>query len=146
MNVENPNEPKNMASHNLPSPLHLDVVLQDLHTLKDIQGGQNHYLKLMEVKIDQHVTLTWEPPIPFPIKLPLGLFNLLPYMLRKCDWENSSLDDFKAKLGKLSSVSKMMGRMDWQCVYGIIWAMDSQKSHKSHMPSYLWSNWFVPYL
>jgi hypothetical protein len=112
MNVENPNEPKNMASHNLPSPLHLDVVLQDLHTLKDIQGGQNHYLKLMEVKIDQHVTLTWEPPIPFPIKLPLGLFNLLPYMLRKCDWENSSLDDFKAKLGKLSSVSKMMGRMD----------------------------------
>jgi hypothetical protein len=98
MNVENPSEPKNMASHNLPSLLHLNVVLQDLHTLKDIQGAQNHYLKLVDAKVNQHVTFTWEAPIPLPIKLPLGLFNLLPYMWRMFDWENFSLDDFKAKL------------------------------------------------
>jgi hypothetical protein len=28
-----------------PSPLHLDVVLWDLHTLRDIEGAQNHFLK-----------------------------------------------------------------------------------------------------
>jgi hypothetical protein len=89
MSTENPTEPKNMVFHNLPSLLHLDVVLQDLHTLRDIQVAQNHYLKLVETKVDQHVTFTWEPPIPLPIKLPLGLFNLLPYMLRKFDRENS---------------------------------------------------------
>ncbi len=32
------------------------------------------------------------------IKLQPSLFDLLPYMLRKFDWENSSLDDFKAML------------------------------------------------
>jgi len=26
-----------------PSPLHLDVVLRDLHTLRDIEGAQNHF-------------------------------------------------------------------------------------------------------
>jgi hypothetical protein len=69
MNMENPSEPKNMASHILPSSLKLDVVLQDLHTLKDIQGAQNHYLILVEAEVDQHVTIPWEPPIPLPIKL-----------------------------------------------------------------------------
>jgi hypothetical protein len=39
MNMENPSEPKNMALHIFPSSLNLDVVLQDLHTLKDIQGA-----------------------------------------------------------------------------------------------------------
>jgi hypothetical protein len=112
MSAENPSELKNMVFHNLSSLLHLDVVLQDLHTLRDIQVAQNHYLKLVEAKVDQHVTFTWEPPIPLPIKLPLGLFNLLPYMLRKFDRENSSLDDFKAKFGKLSSLSERMGGMD----------------------------------
>jgi len=66
----------------------------------------------VEAKIDQHVTLTWEPPIPLPIKLPLGLFNLLPYMLKKFDWDKSSLDDFRAKLGKLSNLYERMGGMD----------------------------------
>jgi len=33
-----------------------------------------------------------------PIKLQPGLFYLIPYMLKKFDWESSSLDDFKAKL------------------------------------------------
>ncbi len=32
------------------------------------------------------------------VKLQLGLFHLFPYMLRKFNWESSSLDDFKAKL------------------------------------------------
>jgi hypothetical protein len=36
MSMENPSEPKNVASHILPSSQKLDVVLQDLHTLKDI--------------------------------------------------------------------------------------------------------------
>jgi hypothetical protein len=40
----------------------------------------------------------WEVHVPLPIKLYSGLFYLLPYMLKKFDWDNFSLDDFKAKL------------------------------------------------
>ncbi len=36
--------------------------------------------------------------LPMPIKLQPSLFHLLPYVLRKFDWESFSLDDFKAKL------------------------------------------------
>ncbi len=78
--------------------MHLDVVLQELHNLRNIQGAQNHYLKLVKLEANEHMTIPWERPIPMPIKLQLGLFHLLPYMLRKFDWEGSSLDDFKASL------------------------------------------------
>jgi hypothetical protein len=40
------------------------------------------------------------------IKIQPGLFHLFPYMLRKFNWETSSLDDFKAKL---SGLSRRMG-------------------------------------
>ncbi len=36
--------------------------------------------------------------VPLPIKVQFGLFHLLPYMLKKFDWESSSLDDFKGRL------------------------------------------------
>ncbi len=62
-----------------PSPLHPDVVLQDLHTLRDTEGAQNHFLKFVEVEAYQHVTIPWELPIPLPIKVQ----HLFPYMLKK---------------------------------------------------------------
>jgi hypothetical protein len=37
---------------------------------------ENHYLKLVEAKIDQHVIVPWEPHVLLPMKHPLGLFNL----------------------------------------------------------------------
>jgi hypothetical protein len=33
-------------------------------------------------------------------------------MLKKFDWDKSSLDDFRAKLGKLSNLYERMGGMD----------------------------------
>jgi len=40
-----------------PSPLHLDVVLRDLHIMRDIEGAWNHFLKLVETEANQHVTI-----------------------------------------------------------------------------------------
>ncbi len=58
----------------------------------------------MEAKANQHVIVPWEPHVPLPIMHPHGLLNLLPYILRKFDWENSSFDDFKAKLANYQVV------------------------------------------
>jgi hypothetical protein len=63
-------------------------------------------LKLVEFEVDEHVTFPWERPILMIIKLQPSLFHLLPYMLRKFDWESSSLDDFKAKLASYQACSK----------------------------------------
>jgi hypothetical protein len=52
----------------------------------------------VEVEAREHVTLSWEPPLPLPFKLPLGLFNLVPYMLRKYDWLSNSINDCKKQL------------------------------------------------
>ncbi len=87
-----------ILSHIHPSPLHPTVVLQDLHTLKDIEGAQNHFLKLVEMEVEQHVMVPWELPIPLLVKVQPNLFHFLPYMLRKFDKENSSLDNLKGKL------------------------------------------------
>jgi len=81
-----------------PSPLHPNVVLQDLHTFRNIEGVRNHFLKLAKAEVDQHVTFPWELFVPLPIKVQLGLFHLLPYMLKNFDWESSSLYDFKGML------------------------------------------------
>jgi hypothetical protein len=40
------NESVKISSYLHPSPLHPDVVLWELHNLKDIQNVLNHYLKL----------------------------------------------------------------------------------------------------
>jgi len=55
-------------------------------------------LKLEESEANEHMTFPWERLILMIIKLQLDLFHLLPYMLRKFDWESFSLDDFKARL------------------------------------------------
>jgi hypothetical protein len=52
-----------------PSPLHWNVVLHELHNLRDIQGAWNHYLKLVESEANEHMTIPWERLIPMPIKL-----------------------------------------------------------------------------
>jgi len=59
---------------------------------------RSQYLKHVEVEAHEHVTLSWEPSLPLPFKLPLGLFNLIPYMLRKYDWLSNFINDFKKKL------------------------------------------------
>jgi hypothetical protein len=43
-----------------PTPLHANVVL--MHTLRDIEGAQNHFLKFVEVEVDQYVMIPWELP------------------------------------------------------------------------------------
>jgi hypothetical protein len=69
-NMGGGNQSNKIPSHIIhPSPLHLDIVLWDLHTLKDIQGAQSHYNKLAEAKVDQHVMVPWEVHVPLPIKL-----------------------------------------------------------------------------
>jgi hypothetical protein len=52
----------------------------------------------VEVEAREHVTLSWETPLPFPFKLPFILFNLVPYMLRKYDWLSNYINDFKKQL------------------------------------------------
>jgi hypothetical protein len=51
-------------------------------------------------EVNEHITIPWEKPIPMPIKLQPNLFHLLPCMLKKFNWENSFLDDFKARLAR----------------------------------------------
>jgi hypothetical protein len=46
----------------------------------------------------EHVTFSWEPPLPLPFKHPPKLFSLVPYMLRKYDWLSNSINDFKKQL------------------------------------------------
>jgi hypothetical protein len=71
-----------------PSPLHPNIILQDLHILRNIKGARNHYQKLVEVEIHQHVMVPWEPFVPLPFKPQLGLFHLLHYTLKKFNREN----------------------------------------------------------
>jgi hypothetical protein len=54
-------------------------------------------LKLEEFEANEHMIVPWERLIPMPIKLQPSLFHLVPYMLRKFDWEIFSLDDFKVR-------------------------------------------------
>jgi len=50
----------------------------------------------VEVEVNQHVMVPWEPHVLLLFKLQPWLFHLLPYMLKKFNWDNSFLDDFKA--------------------------------------------------
>ncbi len=45
------NENIEILSYLHASPLHPNVVLWELHNLRDIQGAQNHYLKLVESEL-----------------------------------------------------------------------------------------------
>ncbi len=102
-NMGGEDESVKIPSYLHPSPLHLDVVLWELHNLKDIQNARNHYLKLVESESNEHVTVPWERFISMPIKLQPSLFHLLPYMF---DWESSSLNDFKARLASYRTCSE----------------------------------------
>ncbi len=91
---------------------------------------RKHYLKLVESKVNEQVIVPWERLVPMLIKLQPNLFHLLPYMLRKFNWESSSLDDFKAKLASYWACPK-----GWdECVdivfYNIIWVVDPQRPSK----------------
>jgi hypothetical protein len=77
-----------------------------LHNLKDIQNAWNHYLKLVKSEAKEHVTIPWERFISMPIKVQPSLFHLLPYMLRKFDWESFPLNDFKARLASYRACPK----------------------------------------
>jgi hypothetical protein len=68
-------------------------------------------LKLVEFEANEHMIVPWERLIPMSIKLQPGLFHLLPYILRKFDWESSSLDDIKAKLASYRAY--LEGWDDW---------------------------------
>jgi len=123
------NENVKILSYLHPSPLHLDVVLWELHNLKDIQNAQNHYLKLVESKVNEHVTIPWERVIFMPIKVHPSLFHLLPYMLRKFDWQSSSLNDFKAKLASYRACPK-----GWdECVDIVFMASFGLWTHKDQV-------------
>ncbi len=85
----------------------------------------------MEVEANQHVMVPWEPPTPLPFKPQPGLFHLLPYMLKKFNW-NFSLDDFKARLAKYWAC--LEGWDEWidntfMASFGL-WTHKDQVSHK----------------
>jgi hypothetical protein len=84
-NMGGENQGIKSPSHIHPSPLHMYVFLWNLHTLKDIESAQNHFLKLVETEANQHVTVPCELPIPLPTEVQPSLFHLLPHMLRKFD-------------------------------------------------------------
>jgi hypothetical protein len=60
----------------------------------------------VEAKAHEKVTLSWEPPLPFPFTHPLGLFSLVPYILRKYDWLSNYIDDFKKQLAIYRALPK----------------------------------------
>jgi hypothetical protein len=89
----------------------------------------------VEVEANQHVMIPWELPILLPIKIQLGLFHLLPYMLKKFDWENFSLDNFKGRLASHQTCPK--GWDEW--IDNMFMASFSFWIHKdqiSHTPLY----------
>ncbi len=103
--------------------------------MKDIEGARNHFLKLVKMEADQHVIVSCELFVPLPIKVQLGLFHLLPYMLKKFDWENFPLDDFKGRLASYRTC--LEGWDEW--IYNMFMASFGLWIHKnqvSHTPLY----------
>jgi len=122
-------------SHIHPSPLHPNVILWDLHTLKNIEGARNHFLKLVEVEANQHVMVPWELHVLLPIKVQFGLFHLLPYMLKKFDWEKSPLDNFKGKLASYQICPK--GWDEWiDNMFMASFGLWTHKDQINHTPFY----------
>jgi hypothetical protein len=52
---------------------------------EEFENAHGQYLKHVEVEAREHVTLSWGPSLLLPFRHPPGLFNLIPYMLRKYD-------------------------------------------------------------
>jgi hypothetical protein len=52
-NIRGGNQSIPILSHMIhPSPLHPNIIMQDFHTLKNIQRAHNHYCKFVEVEVD----------------------------------------------------------------------------------------------
>jgi hypothetical protein len=52
-NIGGGNQSIPIPSHMIhPSPLHPDIIMRDLHTLKNIQRARNHYRIFVEVEVD----------------------------------------------------------------------------------------------
>jgi hypothetical protein len=120
-----------------PFPLPLDIVLRDLHILRNIKRAWNHYWKLVEVEVEQHIMVPWEPHVPLQFNPQPRLFHLLHYMLKKFNWKNPSLDDFKAKLASYQACPK--GWDEWidntfMASFGL-WTHKNQVSHKCRATS-----------
>jgi hypothetical protein len=62
-----------------------EIQLGGLRNGEEFENVLSQYLKHMEAEAREHVTLSWEPPLPLPFKHPLGLFSLVPCMLKKYD-------------------------------------------------------------
>jgi len=118
----------------------IQMLLHGSYTIWKTLKLRETVLKLVESEDNEHVTIPWERFISMLIKLQPSLFHLLPYMLRKFDWENFSLNDFKARLASYRACPGRMGWMCWYCVYGIIWVMDAQRPNKPVIG--LWNQWF----
>ncbi len=69
-----------------------------MRSVEEFENVHSQYLKHVEGEAREHVTLSWEAPLPPPFKLPFDLFNLVPYMLRKYDWLSSFINDCKKQL------------------------------------------------
>ncbi len=66
-----------------PFPLHPDIVLWDLHILRNVERAWNHYRKLVEVEVDRPIMVPWELHVPLPFNPQPRLFHLFCYMLKK---------------------------------------------------------------
>jgi hypothetical protein len=65
----------------------------------------------VEAKAHEKVTLSWVPPLPLPFKHPPKKISLIPYMLKKYDWLNNSID-FKKQLAIYKALLKG-GWVEW---------------------------------
>jgi hypothetical protein len=75
-----------------------EIQLGGLRSGEEFENACSQHLKHVEVEAHEHVTFSWEPPLPLPFKHPLELFSLAPHMLRKYDWLNNSINDFNKQL------------------------------------------------
>ncbi len=93
----------------------------------------------MEVEVDQHVMVPWEPHVPLPFKLQPWFFHLFPYMLRKFDWENYFLDDFEAKLASYWACPE--GWDEW--INSMFMASFGLWTHKDQVSAYKCFHYYI---
>ncbi len=89
-----------------------EIQLGGLKSGEEIENAYNQYLKHVEGEAHEHVTLSWEAPLPLIFKHTPKLFSLVPYMLRKYDWLSNFINDFKKQLATYIRLSlKEVGQM-----------------------------------
>jgi hypothetical protein len=75
-----------------------EIQLGGLRSGEEFENAHSQYLKRVEAEAHEHVTFSWDPLLLLPFKHSLKLFSLVPYMLKKYDWLNNSIDDFKKQI------------------------------------------------